>query len=271
MSDKDGIPMVSEWCSHCNAEQAFPWDVRKQGYEAKCPRCGETLMLCDECQHGQPRPACDFDRETGVCQNSFIRRYPELAGYENRQILLPRNPKDTVGEQLSRYEIVFEADSRRYYCFVDATNTNEALGLFFVAHLHITFETVVDTVECGEGADAVPMILELNRFANLCGYFHNACLTDGVELNNGYNCRHEKQEEGEEMDGKWIGCCYAHSCPLAFPADYEDLVRHGVIDPEEYPAPEKYEEGNDYDYMIVCDEETLRNLRTAGETGLAER
>lgn len=114
----------------------------------------------------------------------------------------------------------------------------------------------------------VPIIMELNDFANHCGYFHNAYLTDDVSLNNGYNCRHEKQEERSEDNGKIIGCCYGFSCPLAYAADYDDLVKHGVIEPCE--ADREYYDGSD-DYVIVSDEETIRRLRARGVTGLAER
>ena len=272
MEPMNTIPKVAEWCPHCNEEMRFRWDVTKQGYEAKCPKCGETLMLCDECQHGHPRPNCDFDRETGLCMQSFIMKYPELGGYdEENQMLLPRELAETMGEQLTRYEIVFEVETKRYYCFVDAQGVNEALGLFFSEHPHISYEMVVDHVEYGEGAETPPLILELNQLANVCGWFHNACLTGDVHLNNGYNCRHEKQEEFEVVHGKRIGCCYSSSCPVAYSADYEDLVRHGVIDETDYAGPEDYAEGHDYDYMIVSDKELTERLRASGVTGLAEK
>ena len=265
-------PLITEWCSNCCCEVDFLWDVKKRGYAAPCPQCGELLMLCGECQNENPRPNCDYDRETDLCLQSLIRRFPELGGYdEENHLLLPREPAETIGEQLTRYEIVFVVETKRYYCFVDALSVNEALGLFFSAHPHISYEMVVDHVEYGEGAETPPLILELNQLANVCGWFHNACLTDDAELNNGYNCRHEKQEEFETVHGKRIGCCYAHSCPLAYSADYEDLVHHGVIDATDYAGPEDYAEGHDYDYMIVSDKELTERLRASGVTGLAKK
>ena len=41
--------------------------------------------------------------------------------------------------------------------------------------------------------------------------------------NNGYNCRHPKQEE--KQNG--VGCCFQWSCPLAIPADEEDCEKYG--------------------------------------------
>lgn len=80
-------------------------------------------------------------------------------------------------------------------------------------------------------------IIQNNSLANRCGYFHNAYLTDGITANNGYNCRHPKQEEQCTEKGKIIGCCYAFSCPLGYEADKEDWERFG-LDPDEYEAGE---------------------------------
>lgn len=107
------------------------------------------------------------------------------------------------------------------------------------------------------------IILELNDLANRCGYFHNAYLTDGVALNNGYNCRHPAQEETEEISGRIYGCCYRFSCPLAYQADISDLIKYGVVDAGT--------EDTDDDYMIVSDEKTINEMRAAGIKGLAEK
>jgi hypothetical protein len=71
------------------------------------------------------------------------------------------------------------------------------------------------------------VIMPLNTWANMCGHFFNCCLTPGFEdkpdVNNGYNCDHP---EAEEQYG--IGCCFAHSCPLAYRADGLDCKRFGI-------------------------------------------
>ena len=43
--------------------------------------------------------------------------------------------------------------------------------------------------------DTPDLIMELNDFANHCGYFFNACMQDGIIANNGYNCSHPDQDE----------------------------------------------------------------------------
>lgn len=59
---------VTEWCPHCEYENTIEWDVEKHGYKAFCPHCGNVMMLCDECQHGQDgAPQCDWDSKTGKC------------------------------------------------------------------------------------------------------------------------------------------------------------------------------------------------------------
>lgn len=72
------------------------------------------------------------------------------------------------------------------------------------------------------------VIMPLNAWANRCGYFFNSCLTEGFEdkpvVNNGYNCNHPEQEE--ESDG--IGCCFAHSCPLAYQSDGLMCPSYGI-------------------------------------------
>lgn len=66
------LPTVVEWCPHCETEIEMRWDVKKMGYQAYCPVCGEILMLCDECKHrgedGAFKDDCDWDSETKSCK-----------------------------------------------------------------------------------------------------------------------------------------------------------------------------------------------------------
>lgn len=48
---------------------------------------------------------------------------------------------------ISKYEIVFDCEKNRYYCFVDAINIEEALGIFFINHDTVTYSNIVDTME----------------------------------------------------------------------------------------------------------------------------
>ena len=64
--------VVTERCPHCENEIEMRWDTDKRGFEAKCPACGQRLMLCDECRHDEScRQSCDYDSETDTC---FRRR-----------------------------------------------------------------------------------------------------------------------------------------------------------------------------------------------------
>ena len=72
------------------------------------------------------------------------------------------------------------------------------------------------------------VIMPLNTWANMCGHFFNCCFTTGFEdklhgINNGYNCDHP---EAEKEYG--VGCCFTHSCPLAYSADGGDCSKYGI-------------------------------------------
>lgn len=41
----------TEWCYNCDNEVTIIWDIRKDGFRAYCPHCGEKLTLCDACMH----------------------------------------------------------------------------------------------------------------------------------------------------------------------------------------------------------------------------
>lgn len=90
-------------------------------------------------------------------------------------------------------------------------------------------------------------LIELNTLANKCGYFYNAYLEKGVSINNGYNCRHPKQEEFEDINGVKIGNCYSFSCPLAYKADREDCEKFG----ETVCQGCNYEDDCELDMMVV--------------------
>lgn len=60
---------------------------------------------------------------------------------------LNREDDGTPIEEIGRYEIVFDCEDQRYYCFVDALNMDEALGIFFVNHDTVTYKNVIDHME----------------------------------------------------------------------------------------------------------------------------
>ena len=93
-------------------------------------------------------------------------------------------------------------------------------------------------------------IEHINDFANLCGYFENACIEKNININNGYNCIHPEQGEYEMVDKLKIGKCFSSSCPLGFDPDEEDF-ENPEIDNNGY----EYQEG---EFLVVsvsqCDE-----------------
>lgn len=60
---------------------------------------------------------------------------------------LNREDDGTPPGKLGRYEIVFDFKEQRYYCFVDAINMDEALGIFFTNHNTVTYKNVIETME----------------------------------------------------------------------------------------------------------------------------
>lgn len=77
--------------------------------------------------------------------------FPELNEYyDNDGDLyrdLDRENDGTDIKDIGRYEIIFDVAKQRYYCFVDAINMDEALGIFFKNHPHVTYEMIVDHME----------------------------------------------------------------------------------------------------------------------------
>lgn len=61
---------VMERCPCCGIEVTMQWDTAARGYQAFCPYCGETLMLCDACRHSAPPYACDYNSEECFCRHS---------------------------------------------------------------------------------------------------------------------------------------------------------------------------------------------------------
>lgn len=79
-------------------------------------------------------------------QNDF-GIYTELVNYDDNQWDMVREPDDVPGNELLRYEITFEVNGERYYCFADAASMDEALGQFFRSHPHVTYEMVIEHFE----------------------------------------------------------------------------------------------------------------------------
>lgn len=87
----------------------------------------------------------DDEEENGEKGETEIDFYPELEMYleeETPTIWLSRD-----NTYMSEFKIIFDVDGKKYYCFVVAGNMDEALGIFFRNHPHITYDMVVDYTE----------------------------------------------------------------------------------------------------------------------------
>ncbi len=63
-----------------------------------------------------------------------------------------------------------------------------------------------------------------DEFSLVCPYFYT--FGEGY-INGGYNCKHPKQDEVEDVGYKGkkkCGCCNHFSCPLGFTAEQQDLT-----------------------------------------------
>jgi len=58
---------VSEVCPYCDYENVMEWDIDEQGYVAHCQRCGEKMMLCDECFHADDNKKMKCDWSENGC------------------------------------------------------------------------------------------------------------------------------------------------------------------------------------------------------------
>ena len=60
---------------------------------------------------------------------------------------LDREDDGTPIEEMGRYEIVFDFSEQRYYCFVNAINMEEALGIFFANHDNVMYKHIIEHIE----------------------------------------------------------------------------------------------------------------------------
>ena len=144
--------MVTEWCSHCEREVRFPWDLARNGHEAKCPQCGNSIFLCNRCRRDPNCSNTDYDADTGLCKCSFRKKYPELSKYdESNEFWLEMEPTSKCERHLDVIGIHFEVEGRCYSCFTMTRNVIEALCVFFAAHQHITYDMLVEASDYSRG------------------------------------------------------------------------------------------------------------------------
>lgn len=97
----------------------------------------KALQEMQERQHPKPLPIDKL--------KEWQEKYWDNDGERYRD--LDRGDDGTPGDEVGRFEIVFDFQRKRYYCFVDAINVNEALGIFFRNHDGVVYSNVVDHIE----------------------------------------------------------------------------------------------------------------------------
>lgn len=71
-------------------------------------------------------------------QDEYINQDGGLYRYLNR---------DGDDPEVVNYEIIFDFDGQRYYCYVDAKRIDEALGIFYRNHDTVRYKDIVDYFE----------------------------------------------------------------------------------------------------------------------------
>lgn len=75
-------------------------------------------------------------------KNLWKNKYRNEQGSLTRDIFVPDH-----GDFDTTFEVVFDFDGERYYCYIDANTVEEALGRFFRLHENVTYNHVVDHFE----------------------------------------------------------------------------------------------------------------------------
>lgn len=87
-----------------------------------------------------------------------------------------------------------------------------------------------------------------DTFSYCCQYFNS-------EGANEYGCNHPEQRETTEEDGKEVGCCFCHTCPLGIEAEQEDLTDRGhpdaIKDKIDWDGLCESEEVTEGEYLLV--------------------
>jgi hypothetical protein len=170
-------------------------------------------------------------------------------GLEEREIKLYR--ADEVDDDTLEKAVYKELMRRGVY--LGNYKISDCVSVYRAAGGSMAETNIADYIEAlRKEMPTISVLLEMNAWANRCGYFYNAYLTpkdpDDESFypgkvpspNNGYNCRHPECDQIEyehEVEGG-IGCCYDFTCPFAFGADEEDCEAFGV----------EYEEG---EYVVA--------------------
>lgn len=109
---------VVEYCSNCETENEFRWDVEEEGFKAYCPHCGAVLMLCDECVHREDAPWVCTTESTP--ERECARTMKMLAESEEHKMNYMEKIADMLGVELGeKFKIRFhgsiDAEDETYF------------------------------------------------------------------------------------------------------------------------------------------------------------
>ena len=116
---------VTEYCPHCNEEITLEWDVKENGYQAFCARCGRKLMLCSECLYEED--LCDWSEETGYCYRQIEQLWKDLERVtfkedEEYRLVLDQEYKIAL---LADFEDGRRSKEQTIICFPEGTDREE--------------------------------------------------------------------------------------------------------------------------------------------------
>lgn len=99
--------LIVEFCGYCAEEQSFYWNIKKDGYQTFCPKCGQILMLCSICPDADE---CSFDPNTEDCCQ------------KNKTVW-------------ARMGVAFKMTKRQYDDFLRLSNEDDKKACQIIAHL----------------------------------------------------------------------------------------------------------------------------------------
>ena len=116
-----------------------------------CPYCHQPVRMLNCASYpGVPH----VEVRCQPCEKTWVLKTP-LETIKNRptdvKISSSRNAiRDDDGtpvEEIGRYEVVFDFENIRYYCYLDAISVDEAVEMFLDKHPGVTMKHVADTLE----------------------------------------------------------------------------------------------------------------------------
>lgn len=125
---------ITEFCPHCNEEVTLEWDVKENGYQVFCARCGFKLMLCSECLYEED--LCDWSGEKGYCYRQIEQLWEEFAQItfkedEEHRLVLEQEYKIGL---MADFEEGRKSKERTLICFSKGTDREEIWKWYNVNH-----------------------------------------------------------------------------------------------------------------------------------------